>query len=127
MRFTPAELRQAVEALAVIERDGDPDQWALILGEAHRSAPAAGRWGNATGNQHLGGMMLAHRVAELLGVPRDCCEQAAADLFAPQYHRAVFEALLSYAGELTGKGSRLPKSSKAVGAVRIVPDQEAVA
>ncbi len=130
-RFTPDELRRAIIALGVIEERGDRDEWALILSEAHDSAPNGSPWGNATGNQRLGGAMLANRLADLLGEQRDRCEQAAADVFTPQRHRAVFDAIISYAEELTGQPSRRDPATMSTPterpAVRIVADREGVA
>jgi hypothetical protein len=128
-RFAADELRRAITALAVIEEHGNRDEWAYILRQAQDSAPSVERWGNATGNQQIGGSLLAARLADLLGESRDRCELAAAEVFAPQRHRAVFDAIIFYAEELTGASSRRkpPATSAPIQrpAVRIVGDQEA--
>ena len=131
MRFTPEELRRAIVALDTIERLGDPDEWALLQQQAHDSAPNGDRWGNATANQRISGGLLADRLVNLLGESRGHCEQAAAEVFAPQRHRAVYDSLIAYADELTRRSPRRePSPAKSRGqrpTVRIVADQEGVA
>ena len=105
-RFTRDELRRAVIALNTVEGRGDSDTLAYILREAQSVIPSASLWGNATPRQQIGGRWLAERLAKLLGEPVDRCEQAAADVFAGHRHRAVFDALISYAEELMGHTSR---------------------
>jgi hypothetical protein len=105
-RFTTDELRRAIVALDTIEGHGDRHEWALILRQAHESALSGDRWGNATGNQRISGGLLADRLASLLDEPRDRCEQVAAEVFAPQRHRAIYDALIGYADELTDHPSR---------------------
>jgi hypothetical protein len=121
-RFSPDELRRAIVALATIERDGDQDELDLILRQASDSAPNGSRWGNATPNQRSGGGLLAGRLADLLGEDPDRCEQSAAEVFAPQRHRAIFDALVSYADELSGKPASAPAMPK-LSQVRIVADR----
>jgi hypothetical protein len=130
-RFTPDELRRAILALDVIEERGDRDEWAYILRQAHDSAPSADLWGNATGNQRIGGSLLADRLARLLGERRDDCEQAAAEVFAPQRCSAAYDALIRYADELTA-GQSVPRAASAPAArrpstIRIVADERGVA
>ena len=126
-RFTPEEMRRAIVALDTIESEGDCDEWAIIVRQAGDSAPNGSRWGNATPNQRGGGSLLAARLANLLGEDRDQCEQAAAEVFAPQRHRAVFDALISYSEELTGRTSHRESAPAAKPiqrpAVRIVADR----
>jgi hypothetical protein len=129
-RFSPDELRRAITALDVIKDHGDPDEWALILREAVRFMQGCGRWGNATPNQQIGGALLAGELSNLLDEDRDRCEQAAADVFAPQRHRAVYDAIVGYADELTGQ--RSPRNLNAAKpaprpAVRIVGEERGVA
>ena len=119
-RFSFDELRQAIQALIVVEENGDPAEWAMILRQASDSAPSAGRWGNATPGQKISGQLLADKLADLLGVDRDRCNQVAAEMFAPQKHRAVFDALLGYVAELTGQPSAKPTQRQAI---RIVADK----
>ena len=129
-RFTPDELRRAIVALDVIERHGDRDEWALLQRQAHDSAPNGNRWGNATPNQRIGGGLLADQLAGLLGESRDRCEQAAAEVLAPQRHRALYDLLLAYADELTGRSPHrepLPaKKPRQRPRVRIVAEEGTV-
>jgi len=123
--LTDQELRQAFLALSVIEDRGDPDELAYILRQARDAAPSADRWGNATLNQEIGACQLAAKAAALLGEPRERCEAAAAEIFAPQRQRAVFDALIRYAGELTKTGTTVPKSYRPT--IRIIADERGVA
>jgi len=101
--FTRDELRRAVVALDAIERTGDPDEWAAILREARDSAPSADPWQNVgIGTRTLANVM-AKRLAGLLGVPITDCLTAAGDVYGMDRGRAVFEAMLAYADEVTGK------------------------
>jgi hypothetical protein len=131
MRFTLDELRRAVVALDIINQHGDRDEWALLQRQARDSAPNGNRWNNATPNQRINGGLLADQLADLLGEPRDYCEQAAAEVFAPQHHRAMYDVLVAYADELIGRSPRRepPPSRRLVQrpTVRIVGDQEGVA
>jgi hypothetical protein len=128
-RFSPDELRRAVVALDVIEQRGDRDQWKIILRQARDSAPNSSRWGNATPNQQIRGAMLAADLSSLLGADREQCEEAAAEVVAPQQHRAIYNALLSYAAELTRQSSSRNSSAATKPTqrptVRIIADSEA--
>ena len=126
-RFTPDELRRAIVALAIIEQRRRPARMGNSLATGRQLSRTNGsRWGNATPNQKVGGSLLAGRLANLLGEDRDGCEEVAAEVFAPQRHRAVYDAMIDYAAELTGHPS--PRNSIAVPrpvqrpTVRIVAD-----
>ncbi len=131
MSFSAEELRRGIEALAVVENRGDRHEWVYILREAQDSAPNGSRWGNATTNQQISGQLLAGQLAKLLGEPLDKCEEAAADVFVLQRRWAVYDALISYADELTGQSSRCESATTSTPirrpAVRIVADQEGAA
>lgn len=128
--FTFDELRRAVKAMDVIEQRGDRDDWAYILKQAQNTVPSAGLWGNASIGTRAAGEALARRVADLLGESRDRCEQAAAEVLAPQRGRVVYDALMGYAGELTGYTRReshtTPRPIQRP-AVRIVANREGAA
>jgi hypothetical protein len=104
--LTLDELRRGISALAIIDRHGRDDDLALILRKATAATQSAALWGNATAGQVIQGQSLARRLATLLGEPIERCEQAAADVFAPERHRAVLGALVAYADELTGTARR---------------------
>jgi len=127
--LTDQELRQAVFALIIIEERGFPDELAHLLREARDSTPSADPWGNATPSQKISGCWLGAKLAGLLGEPRESCEAAAAEVFAPQRQRAVYNAIVGYADELTGRRTRNTSSSPPTQRpkIRIVARREAVA
>ena len=79
--LTDLELRQAIVALDVIDQQGHPDVLAAIVREAIESTPSADLLGNATPGQQIAGALLANRLAGLVGVSPERCEQAAAAVF----------------------------------------------
>ena len=126
-RFSSDELQWAIVALDRIDRDGNRDEWAYVLRQASDSAPAAGRWGNATPGQKISGQILAGKLANLLGVDPDRCDEVAAEMFAPQRHRVIFDALLGYAAELgqpSHRESRVTPKPTQRPSIRIVGDDE---
>lgn len=129
--LTDQELRQAVFALTIIEERGDPDELAYILRQVGEATPSADPWGNATVNQEISGRRLAAKLAGLLGERRDRCEQVAAEVFAPQRRRAIFDALTGYADRLTGQTSRSTSSAAPKlthrPTIRLIANREAVA
>lgn len=130
--FTPDELRGAIVALDTIERDGDSNELAYILREVRNATPSADPWGNAGIGAQLNADHLAGRLATMLDVPRVQCEQAARAVFSKDYCRAVFDALISYANELTGQTSRRTSSAAPSmpthrPTIRIVADREGAA
>jgi len=123
--LTDQELRQAVFALTIIEERGDPDEFDLILKEARDKTPAADdRW-NMTLGVRFQVEAMADRLAGLLGESRKRCEIAAVNTIGTGRQRAVFDALVSYADELTGQTTR--RTSSAAPTIRIVANREAVA
>jgi hypothetical protein len=125
--LTDDELRRALLALDIIDRDGDPDELAHLLRAARDATPSVDPWGNSTASQEISGRRLAARLARLVGESRGRCDRAAAEVFAPQRQRAVFDALVSYADRLTGQTSRRTSSAAApMPTIRIVSNQEVV-
>ena len=133
--LTDAELRQAIEALVIVENRGDAEDFQYLLNQATASTPSADPFGNASIGVSIQAGLLARRLSGLLGVPIVRCEQAAADVLAPQRELAVYNAILAYAAELAG-GGKSPKvenisafaDDAPTPAVRIVVDDlEAVA
>lgn len=104
-RFSPDELRRAVEGLEIIERDGDGDEWAVRLREAMDSSPAADAWDNVPIGARIKGGILARRLAGLLDAPVEDCERAAAEVYGRDRRRAVYDAILSYAAALSGRSA----------------------
>jgi hypothetical protein len=131
MKFTLDELRRAVESLATIERDGDPDEWSLILRQAQDSAPAAAPWGNDPIGASINAGILARRLCKLLCVDQDECDLAAEVAFSQSRQRAVYNALIMYSDELTGRTATPAPAQSAPAtpqtSVRIVAGKEGVA
>ncbi len=102
-RFSPEELRRAANALITVLTEGDRDEWAYIRKEAvgQYAAPSGDPWRYATSGQKLNGWAIADELSQLLGVDRKQCELAAAEVYAKQRHRAVYDALIAYTAELT--------------------------
>ena len=127
-KFSPEELRRAAAALKVINERGDPDEWGDIQRKARAVAAAGGWWNSATAGQRLTGQRLAADLAALLGESRELCEQAAAEVSVWLPHRAMFDAILGYAAELTGQPMQRTSSAaaKPTATVRLVAEERAV-
>jgi hypothetical protein len=132
--LTDQELRQAVFAIGVIETLGDRREWECILRQARDSTPSGEPWGNDPYGARLRADVLARRLSELLGVPRARCERAAQAVWATSRQRAVYDALLAYAAELTEMEGREPAPTDApparppiAASLHLTLDTEAVA
>lgn len=101
--FTATELCQAVAALAVIEERGDEDEFRYILKQRTEAEHGNGRWVRDSIRYNLGCDALADELAGLLGEPKERCLRAAEAVFGGDKRRAVFEAIVDYASELTGE------------------------
>jgi hypothetical protein len=109
--LSDSELRQAVRALTVIGEQGNSDEFAHVLHQANGKAPAANPWANMTVGASLRAKAIAGQAAALLGVPQTACEAAALEVFGASRQRAVFNAILSYAAELT-RGNTDPEPER---------------
>lgn len=133
MRFSDAEIRQAIEALAIVQERGDPDTWAHLRREATASTPSGEPWGNATPGDRIAAELLADHLAGLLSVPREECRHAAADVYGHARQRAIYDALIGYAAELIGDAPSYAPGARPVApaaprpALRIVAEREDVA
>ncbi|MEN6407017.1 MAG: hypothetical protein ABFC77_11160 [Thermoguttaceae bacterium] len=129
-KFTPDELRRAIEALAIIEQDGDPDEWAAILRQAQDSAPASDPWDNVAIGVRPAAEGLTRRLTRLIDAAPDDCMDAALRVYARDRGCAVYDAMLAYAAELSGDTPHpvaVPTTPVPRPAVRIVSDREGAA
>ncbi len=101
--FTSAELCQAAAALAIIEEKGDEDEFRYILKQRTEAAQGNGRWVPGSIRYNLGCDAFADELARLLGESKERCLRAVEAVFGGDKRRAVFDAIVDYASELTGE------------------------